>query len=218
MCSIIAGSDAEEVKRLVTLNKVRGTHSHSIFYVNIEDLELTHSEKNLGELYTDDIRIPKNHFCIIHQQAPTTTAKSIDSIHPSKIEDIDGVSYLWHNGIIKDAQCQALREMYDVDDVWDTKLIHYVLNETGNMNNIDGTFACVEYRVGEHINIFRNEIAPLYTDFKSISSMQFPGSRLIEPNRIHDVALYKSGSETTISFYPYKEFKTVENPYYFGDD
>src|SRR5690606_16168232 len=113
MCSITAGFDTDEVRELVELNKTRGTHSHSIFYISVDTYTLIDGVRAMGEININDIDIPENTFCIIHQQAPTTDAKDITSVHPSFLRG-EGYtdSYLWHNGIIKQNCVESLKQRY----------------------------------------------------------------------------------------------------------
>lgn len=210
MCSIVLGTDCEKVKELVNLNKVRGTYSSSKFIIHQDTYELYSFHKQFGELDLSDLYIPENYFAIIHQQAPTTAAKTIDNIHPSIIDD----SYLWHNGIIKDNSCNKIRNQYKITDVWDTKLLHHsILDSYESLSEIDGSFACIEYIKDSNTIIFRNEIAPLYFDNKSFSSTKFEGSREIEPNKVFELIFLKDYIELN----QIGKFKTKLNPYYFGD-
>lgn len=215
MCSIVIGTSTYDVRDLVELNKSRGSHSYSLYYINQYTMDAIHMEKSLGKLDPNIIEIPEGHFAVIHQQAPTTQAKDISSVHPSTID----TTHLWHNGIIKAETCKQIREKLGVDDVWDTSLLHQVIVDHDRhvaLDDIDGSFACAMYDEGQGLYIFRNEIAPFYTDNHSLSSTQFEGSKPLIPNFVYGVR-FPSLAEGILSFTQVDEFKTKINPYYFGE-
>lgn len=169
----------------------------------------------LGEFPFDAVDIPEGQYCIAHMQAPTTSNKTESSIHPAII----GKHYLWHNGIVKD---HCVKEMSrnatfiegSLENMfWDTYLIlhQYVYEES--LNKIDGTFSCVHYCDGEGLQLFRNEISPMfYDEDHNISSTKFIGYNVqsLVPNVIWQ--FYPGNSIIRVG-----EFETVENPYYFMD-
>lgn len=214
MCSIVIGTSTDDVRELVNLNKSRGSHSYSVFYIHKYSYAPLLQEKGLGELDADVIEIPEGYFAIIHQQAPTTQAKSIDSVHPSSF----GGEHLWHNGILKAETCNQIRKALQVDDVWDTKLFHRVILDDERrfeINDIDGSFACVVYSEDEGIYIFRNEISPFYTDGSSFSSTRFDGSKPLTPNLVYRLEFLNLSDGVELT--PVDQFKTKTNPYYFGE-
>ena len=100
MCSIFGSFSKDKLMELADLNKYRGQHSYSYSFlyndgVNGNSITVT---KALGEIPLDDIKIPEGVYCIAHMQAPTTSNKTIEFVHPA----YKNGCWLWHNGIIKD--------------------------------------------------------------------------------------------------------------------
>jgi hypothetical protein len=209
MCSIVMGYDTDKVRELARLNKSRGTHSHSVFYVHRETLEIPHLFKSLGELDVNSITIPENHIAIVHQQAPTTVAKTSTNVHPSHEE----LSYLWHNGILKSATCSDLQSRLGTTEEWDTRLLHLWIERDGDLNIIDGSLACIYLIEGSQLNVFRNQIAPMHFDGHSFSSTPFPGSSSIAADTFFDVDF----TTDNVRLSAVGRFKTAHNPYYFGE-
>lgn len=216
MCSIIISNDPLEVRELVILNKMRGTHSWSLSHIKNNHVPIT-MDKGFGEL--DLSRIPKKlaevgSYVIIHQQAPTTSEKDFNAIHPSH----GRFSYLWHNGILKDKTIRDLQVKNIAPEIlWDTRLMHIALEDEGNdvLNEIDGAFACVMLNVMDReCIIFRNAIAPFYTDGASISSTKFHNSTPIPHDMVYSLDYNKNGK---LDLTPLDPFTTVNNPYYFGE-
>jgi glutamine phosphoribosylpyrophosphate amidotransferase len=209
MCSIIGSFSKEKIVDLVKLNLYRGQHSYSYSYYNPEDntIQVT---RGLGEILVDSINIPTGHYCIAHMQAPTTENKDINSVHPAQM----GSSFLWHNGIIKSKWIEKRKEYIEVSEYpnrnnsWDTFLILRQYLEEGHLNNIDGTFSCVYYSPMEGLQLFRNEISPLFIDKDhNISSTKFDFSSPLNPNIIWNFTPGESIIEDGT-------FNTVENPYF----
>ena len=209
MCSIIGSFSKDKIVDLVKLNLYRGQHSYSYSYYNPEDntIQVT---RGLGEIPLDSINIPQGHYCIAHMQAPTTENKDINSVHPAQI----GNTFLWHNGIIKAKWIEKRKNHIEVSEVpnrynsWDTYLILRQYVEDGHLNNIDGTFSCMYYSPMEGLQLFRNEISPLFIDKDyNISSIKFDNSSPLKANIIWNFipgeCIIEDGT-----------FNTAENPYY----
>jgi len=209
MCSIIGSFSKEKIVDLVKLNLYRGQHSYSYSYYNPEDNNIQVT-RGLGEIPLDNINIPEGCYCIAHMQAPTTENKDINSVHPAQL----GSSFLWHNGIIKSKWIEKRKEHIEVSEYpnrnnsWDTFLILRQYLEDGHLNNIDGTFSCVYYSPMEGLQLFRNEISPLFIDKDhNISSTKFDFSSPLNPNIIWNFTPGESIIEDGT-------FNTVENPYF----
>lgn len=204
MCSIIGSHSKETLSQLAEVNSYRGTHSHSV-YVFDENNNITYSHRGFGPLVVSDHPV-SGHYYIAHQQAPTTDAKDEQSIHPAQING----KLLWHNGIIKEDDVKRLQEMYHTQNSWDTLLLlmHYI--KTGNVDDVDGTFACVLYDNAK-LYLFRNEISPLfYNDQGDISSTKFADSKSLPANKILTFDTKDCNMSHVVA-----EFTTKENPYYF---
>lgn len=211
MCSITGSFSLERLEKLVELNNYRGMHSHSLFAFD-DERKICYWYRGFGQLVlSDHSRLPKGKdvYLIAHQQAPTTEARSKQSIHPAQTSKYT----LWHNGIIKDNTVKKLQDMYDTDEAWDTKLLLKHYKATKNFDDIDGTFACVMHNAKKkQLYIFRNEISPLFcTDEGDISSTKFDNSFSISANLL---LTFNPGRVNMLK--KKKEFKTVENPYFFG--
>lgn len=210
MCAIVGSFDRVKLLKLIELNSYRGSHSYSFSTIDSNGMLEVHV-RALGEFDPDrsDCQLPPGHYGIVHIQAPTTDAKYIEDIHPAK----DGNTRLWHNGIIKANHVRKMQEHFGSDTNWDTELLLRAINlSTDELNQVDGSFSCLWYD-GDRTYLFRNDISPMFFDGDlNISSTKFDGSISTPANKILHMdfksrALYNRG-----------EFKTVENPYYFGDD
>lgn len=209
MCSIIGSFDRDKIIDLIKLNLYRGQHSYSISYYNVETKTIDNIKKDLGSIPFESIDIPEGHYCIAHMQAPTTSNKSIESIHPAFYEEAS--SYLWHNGIVKDHCIKEMMFELLESNSWDTYLILKQFETKKTLDGIDGTFSCLYYKEREGLKLFRNEISPLFIDDNdNISSTKFENSFSLEPNIVWNFI----PGEDIIEEYT---FSTVENPYFFMD-
>ena len=207
MCGIVVGINTDEVRGLTSSNAYRGSHSHSVCYYNYRTDGLVSLKRGFGPLDIDSIDIPKNCIAIIHQQAPTTENKNIENVHPAQI----GKHLLWHNGIIKEDEIKRLQEMLQITYSWDTRILLRLLVDEEKVPEINGTFACVYVGHG-FLDVFRNEIAPLYYSDTAIASTKFEGSIPVPPNQRFCIQ-WTSGK---LELSPMETFKTVENPYFFA--
>ncbi len=208
MCAIIGSFDPKKVIELCELNAYRGQASHSITY--IDGHGPIAQKKKMGPINYDDILQleGKDIYIVAHLQAPTGDFHD-KYIHPSDIYDC----LLWHNGIVKQDEIERLNEKYGTTYEWDTDLINALLYEenTDVLSEIDGSFACLWSDV-PNLYAFRNEIAPLFADDDlNVSSTKFENADSLLPNMMYkfkfdERKLYSTGIE----------FKTKNNPYYFG--
>lgn len=215
MCAISGSFETSMLRELVSLNKYRGTLSHSIMYYNTVSNSISQMFRFKGDINVDDINIPTNCYGVIHTQAPTTNGS--DTIHPAAIKtDIDLWYYLWHNGIIKEKDVTRLqKELGMPDEPWDTRLIlqNYIVNNT--FDNIEGSFSCVMAEPCDNtynILIFRNEISPMFIDDNlNISSTKFTNSISTEANTIFKLNFQNKHIEKV------GVFTTKECPYFYGE-
>lgn len=224
MCAIVGSFNTEKLQELVKLNLYRGSHSYSFSLYDTYLQRLTIIKRNIGEIDLDEINVPSRHYGIVHVQAPTTSARDLDSVHPARAEFISSFTVdkntkheeykeaLWHNGILKEDTIVKLQQRYGRIS-WDTLLLLTELSVNGwsALDNIDGTFSCFYYNNGG-CYLFRNEISPMFIDNElNISSTKFSNSQATEPNKVLKLEFdYKTAA-------PIHTFKTVENPYYFGE-
>lgn len=204
MCGIFCSSNKETLAKLASLNQYRGAHSFSVY-----DRVTGILTKRFGE-FDPDVVVDGN-YSICHVQAPTTSERSMDSVHPA-IQEVTG-AMLWHNGIIKDFEVKRLQAKHGMETAWDTRLLLQELGQPKgewltNLSTINGSFACVLMNPAhESMYIFRNEISPLFYDEQmNFSSVKFEGSVSVPPNKFFAVSgdgLCNIG-----------EFKTLENPYF----
>ena len=203
MCSIIGSFSKDKILQLIALNAYRGQHSWSLSYYN-PNQGMVNVSRGMGEIPKDKIDIHDDDYCIVHMQAPTTDNKDMNTVHPA---NIDG-RYLWHNGIVKAEWVKKRITESDRYSSWDTHLILKQYVEKRDLNNIDGTFACLLYD-DKKLYLFRNEISPLFIDkYNNISSTRFEGAHMIRPNIVWQFLSGADLIETDI------KFDTVENPYY----
>lgn len=197
MCALFGSPDRKLFNELAKLNSYRGNHSYSVATTNWNGVSLV--TKALGKFEMPNVIAP---YYIGHTQAPTTEAKSIESVHPSEIEG----TFLWHNGIIFDSYVKQLQSKLQTSDPWDTKLLHALIhtNQTSVLSEVKGSFACVWFD-GNDILLFRNANCPLFTDGSSYSSTKFSGSEEIEAETFYN--LNKKGiTKTDVSFKTAQEF------------
>lgn len=198
MCAIIGSADPEMFYELYELNAYRGALSYS-------RANLIYNEDHLcvEDLVQERGAMPRclvasnRGYSIGHSQAPTTESTMI---HPAQV---DGNSFLWHNGIIKQSKLP--------EDVWDTQWMLDKVYREGfdQLSHIDGSFACVMFCQGE-LFVFRNEISPLFIDDRlNISSTKFTNSELLPANVVYKMDI-KSGK-----LIDEMNFETFENPYFF---
>lgn len=212
MCSIIGSFEPKMLVHLYELNSYRGTHSHSITVYNYRNKKITYTDRQLGELDEKQLHTVTNSFpgCyyIVHSQAPTTENVDMSSIHPARFfhTEAGDTSFLWHNGILKPSTIKMLREDTGLGTTWDTQLLLQHVINSGNLSDIDGTFACLMYHMGE-LYMFRNEISPLFIDFDmNISSTRFEmtstvgGAFSVKPNHMFKLDLFNKASIITSTF------------------
>lgn len=220
MCSITGSFNYHMLMHLYELNSYRGTHSHSVSVYDYRNKKMIYVDRELGKLdptkLSNICRTFPDRYYIVHSQAPTTESDSQYSIHPASFahKECQDTSLLWHNGILKPKTIQQLREDTGLGTMWDTQLLLNYMVGKGNLSEVDGTFACLMYHMGE-LYMFRNEISPLYIDFDmNISSTEFPTnpveggkSFIIKPNYVFKLDLFNKQSiiEST--------FSTKNSPY-----
>lgn len=218
MCSIVGSFNLDILASLASLNEYRGTHSNSIsiFTEEPSGIELQYISKQFGKLDIENVieqsHRYKNPYFICHQQAPTTSERDIDSIHPAIIDR----DMLWHNGIIKQNCVESLQAQLETTAAWDTKLLLDIIQKTKSFNalsTIDGSFSCVYYNgLQKKLYLFRNDISPMYYDSElNISSTIFKNSTSLQSNNVFEINPFKN------SLTPIETFQTFDNPYYFGD-
>lgn len=208
MCAIFGSFEVDKLKELALLNSYRGERSFSISEYNPDTKELLTKQKCMGRFSLDNVELKAGMYYVAHIQAPTTEASAIESIHPS--DRNDGHDLLWHNGILKENFVEEMQSTLASDQKWDTGLLHDWLIEEKSLSDVDGTFACLRYVDGD-IQLFRNEISPLFVDDKlNISSTKFAGSDPLVPNMIWTLDFNEYIMNKGLSF------TTKENPYYFG--
>lgn len=208
MCGIFASFSRDKFIELGYKNAYRGSSSCSVSHV-VPEGEVG-IEKSANRTFDQlGVQSDTSVFKIGHIQAPTTIADLTASIHPATI---DG-HMLWHNGIVKDFDVKRLQSELNSSDSWDTKLIlKSILATSGwdTLSDINGSFACV-YVEGNTVYVFRNEISPLFVDDElNMSSVKFPGSRSLPPNKVFMLDLVNK------EFLEVGEFTTKENPYFMG--
>lgn len=225
MCAIVGSFSSEKLLELVELNSYRGSHSYSFSIFDTYLNRLTVVKKDIGEFNKSIVDIPRRCYGIAHIQAPTTEAKDLSSVHPALANlestytvDKNTTHYqyqyaLWHNGILKADFCKTLQEKHGYIN-WDTSLLLCELLADGwhCLERLDGSFSCL-YHGNGGLYLFRNEISPMFVDDEmNISSTRFEGSNATQANKVLKIELQNK----TIA--PIFTFKTVENPYFFGDE
>lgn len=196
MCSIFGSTSREEFFNLAKLNQYRGTHSHSVAVLRSSgSFELI--QQGFGPL--EEIELPDNCLYIGHQQAPTTDAKDVQSIHPAKVES----QLLWHNGIIKSHIVKKWQDYYNSGEKWDTKLLLVHIFSKGlkkALTEADGSFACL-YHDLDHLYLFRNDNSPMFVKGSTFSSTKFEEAESLQSNQVFNYNVNTCEFEkTNISF------------------
>jgi hypothetical protein len=220
MCAIVASRNINVLKDLVSLNSYRGSESYSYSWFNIYTSSLVIVDRGFGTFDINKIVLPTDCYGIVHVQAPTNNEGKISTIHPAVIMNQPFPEYtpdyaLWHNGIIKSDVVDRYAE--ETGTRWDTmQILNKISKSDGKwwnrLNDFDGTFSCLLYHRSKGLFIFRNQISPMFVDVNmNISSTKFEGSQQTTPDIVWKIdPLNHIMSEVGT-------FKTVENPYYFGE-
>lgn len=210
MCALIGSYDIVRFKQLVALNSYRGCHSWSgVMFDQYGELRI--EDKGFGEF--DDrflLNAQPGWYVFGHIQAPTTEARTFDSIHPAEGKD----SLLWHNGILLGPTIVELQAMLNLPKVkWDTELLANLIDSQGfdGLKTLNGSFSCARYTKQAGLHFFRNDISPLfYNTDGDISSTQFEGSVSTQPGVVYDFNFkFKHLVETLTSFH------NNEQPFFF---
>lgn len=214
MCSIFGSYSKTKFIEFANLNQFRGQHSHSICVFDpSEGVKKIIKEK--GIFNTNNIPEKENNqYYIGHVQAPTNglTEEINNRIHPSIIENEKTKTYLWHNGIIKPDQCEKIKNIININENWDTKLLHHSINVSGLrvINEIDGSFGCI-YIEDNGVYIFTSiTIRLFYDDYMNLSSVNFEKSKKLKSNKIFKINFKNNKFDFKLNF------DSVSNPYYFG--
>lgn len=211
MCAIIGSFDKDKLIELIKINSYRGSHAFSFSTYNQAGALKIH-QRAIGTIDPSDIHIPEGSYGIVHIQAPTTTEKSLSSVHPAEQTYMGNTSYLWHNGIIKEAHTREMRIKLHSESKWDTMLMSSCISQYGwnSLDSMDGSFSCLMYKNSE-LFLFRNEITPMFYDSgMNISSTKFENAMQTNANIVYLFDVYRG------TLAEHHKFNTRENPYYFA--
>lgn len=208
MCAITGSFDLNKLKELVELNSHRGSHSYS--YSTHFKGKTTVFIRDFGYPEWDRIERLQNQsvgvYHMIHTQAPTTTDRDINSIHPA----FEQQSALWHNGIILQTCLNELKAKHQDNREWDTYHLLLEVNKGfDKLADIQGSFSCL-YATTSVLYLFRNTISPMFVDGNlNISSTQFDGSHSTEPGIVYS---FDFKNKTLV---PQITFMKAEEPFFF---
>lgn len=197
MCGLFAAYDSELFSELESLVKDRGSKEKTLCLVDPDQSE------NYQEILYENL------YKIGHIQSPT----AVDNPqHPARYYTHGYLSFLWHNGLIKEEYCEVLRKKHQTDTCWDTELllreISLPQSFSKNLSAIDGSFACLFIR-GNQLMMFRNQIAPLYYRDDAVCSVPFRDAEEVPPGKLWGMRnrrwFIKEGFD----------FETFQMPYYF---
>jgi len=209
MCAIFGSYSRDVFYELMELNSYRGFHSYSISVYDPIKRDIKIVKKGLGHFDASNVEDYMGVYWIGHIQAPTTEAKSLDTVHPSAWPSHN--TYMWHNGILKEDCIKMMQTALDTKVVWDTKLLHHWLLDRRSLSDVDGTFSCLMYEQGD-ILLFRNEISPMFIDDQlNISSTKFTDSVRTPANSVLKLDFINNVPVEV------ETFSTKENPYYFAN-
>ena len=209
MCGIALSVDPIQLDELVKLNTPRGARIHSVARIN-QDNVLTWLTKEPGPLESVSRAYEGlGSLVITHQAAPTSDIGALG--HPAHRPP--GI-YMWHNGVIKQAELDRLKKILNFRSDWDTEvLMEATFENKGVPPVIDGSFACL--LLSRNILwAFRNEIVPLYANDRSISSVPFEDAEELKAGWMYRVDQIPGG----IDVIPVKEFELGHSPYFLGGD
>jgi hypothetical protein len=172
-------------------------------------------KRGLGQFDASGVEDYMGVYWIGHIQAPTTEAKSMDTVHPSEwcVWPYTSVcdTYMWHNGILKEDCIKMMQNALYTKAKWDTRLLHWWYIQDRDLSLVDGTFSCLMYEQGD-ILLFRNEISPMFIDDQlNISSTKFTDSVRTPANSVLKLDFINNVPVKV------KTFSTKENPYYFAN-
>lgn len=173
MCGLVYSyyGGAPVVKPLVAANLARAGRNKGALTFTPIILSFGHTGVGSPVILGSTDEIASDHACgVYHLQAPTSEASLP---HPAA----QGPYRLWHNGIVKPAGMDWLHDRTGCVSAWDTQRLAALFSacvENGfdfsDFGKVEGSFACIAYSEGA-LWAFRNEIAPLYTDGKNLSSV-----------------------------------------------
>lgn len=223
MCCISASKSVERLKAMIRAGSDRAGHSYSItvFGKGTSRYMVTNSAvdeilESIDYAVAHGLIVDGSTYVIVHQQAPTTSERTMSSVHPAYLKVGDHQTLLWHNGIIKDDSVRDLQSKYNSTTMWDTMLLSHavgdlVLNSNQSaLSRILGGFACMYSVDGQQLWAFRNSVCPLYfNDDLDISSVKVGDMKEIKENRMmmiipdtdemHDISSFKN-HETSYLF------------------
>jgi hypothetical protein len=182
MCAIVGSFDKDKFLELIELNSKRGSFSHSFTLID-KNFHIQYISKEFGEFRKELIDNYKDGMYIIgHIQAPTGgIIKDYNRIHPAQEKG----TLLWHNGILKDLYIKDLQERFNTDITWDT---HLLLMNKDMLEDVNGTFSCLELKEDEYLKIYRNSDSPMFIDDDlNISSTKFIGSKSTTHNQVYSI-------------------------------
>lgn len=219
MCGIVMTNDPTQLLNLYEANATRGKHSYSFCAINIKN-EVIMLHNSLG--IVDPLTLSKMiaevkdraSIYIMHNQAPTTDAQDVSSIHPYR--DVEAESLVWHNGILKPHFVKMMRP----DVKWDTIVLSDVLNGKTDktLSDVDGSFAFVHLIEGQKLTMGRNTICPLYQFYQKdkfyISSVPLSN----EYKEIPSGEIIEILCDGLMISFSNDNFTTFQMPYYLGDD
>lgn len=219
MCGIFAAFTKSELIQLSQANAYRGQHSFSVTGVDLIQKrtkkipQLKFLIRKIGSFDLSDT--PDASFYICHIQAPTGTMQDEKAIHPAESATRHGF-LLWHNGIIKEHECDRLRAKQKTDCQWDTMLLLNEISDPGlfldHLNEINGSFSCIARLWNSNFYLFRNALAPMFIGEGCLSSVFTP----LTPNRVKAERFYLidfSHDVSRIHLNEIARFQTKENPY-----
>lgn len=223
MCAIIGSFDWTEFVELMKLNSYRGSHSHSVHSYDVEDRMLIPYVRGFGMFDENDPAYPDfvrtTTYWIGHVQAPTTDSKDTWNIHPHNAFGRNELSYMWHNGVIKSAAIKDMQGELQCFSEWDTALIHEAVIKKGfdALNTINGGFSCL-LKNEDGLFLFRNNICPMFvSENLSISSTKTEGFISTQPEIVYRMHFGGQKNIFDGNLEEITKFKTVDDPYYFGE-
>jgi len=206
MCGIVGSRNPEKIFPLLDDVSKRGTRAYSVSLIDLQGYKLglraEVSDEYKSSLMKKDFKKIlesggdqiKNPYWIVHLQSPTA---SNFSFHPARI-DMDKYA-LWHNGMLESAELEKHKDANGIKP-WDTQLLLQLLTagdsleasgiiyQVPNLQQFNGSFACLYLIRQQGLFAFRNRIAPMFYDSDgTVCSIMFKGAEKLLPNKVYCV-------------------------------
>jgi hypothetical protein len=217
MCSIVGSFNKDLFISLIEKNSDRGSFSHSLSIINPADYtSITYRDWGPFNPQLLD-KVPSGFYMLGHCQAPTNgLVEDFSRIHPY-VSVKHGTTYkLLHNGIITPESMRYINNVLCTEYQWDTQgLTEFLIEGEPQWDKLDlikGSFTCGLLIEGKKLYFFKNQIAPLFINTKTldISSVYFNGAAPLLHNYVFNFDLQNVKLRNEL------EFNNKYSPFFFA--